>query len=104
MDTINSDGNANIRGWTLEGRCLVRTEVFTDFRAAMLWVNRVACLAEQRNHHPDIHIRWNRVTLKLSTHEKDSLTDRDWSWIKAAETDLVVDANGSLKTDSQEAF
>jgi len=57
-------------------------------------------LAEQRNHHPDIHIRWNRVTLKLSTHEEDALTDRDWSWIKAAETDLVVDANGSLKSDS----
>ena len=97
---MGSDGTAKIREWTMEGGRLVRTEEFTDFRAAMLWVNRVARLAEQRNHHPDIHIRWNRVTLKLSTHEQDALTDRDWSWIKAAETDLVVDANGSLKSDS----
>ncbi|MCX6869665.1 MAG: 4a-hydroxytetrahydrobiopterin dehydratase [Verrucomicrobia bacterium] len=91
MEAMGSDGNAKIREWTLEGGHLVRTEEFTDFRAAMLWVNRVACLAEQRNHHPDIDIRWNRVTLKLMTHETRGLTDRDWSWIQAAETQLVID-------------
>ena len=91
MEAMASDRTATIRGWTLEGRCLVRTEVFTNFRTAMLWVNRVASLAEQRNHHPDIDIRGNRVTLKLTTHETDGLTDRDWSWIQAAETQLVID-------------
>ena len=91
MEAMGSDGNAKIREWTLEGGHLVRTEEFTDFRAAMLWVNRVASLAEQRNHHPDIDIRWNRVTLKLMTHETGGLTELDWSWIQAAETQLVID-------------
>ena len=57
----------------------------------MLWVNRVANLAEQQNHHPDIDIRWNRVTLRLTTHETGGLTDRDWLWIQAAESQLVID-------------
>jgi 4a-hydroxytetrahydrobiopterin dehydratase len=82
MDALKSDGTTNIRGWTLERGRLVRTEVFSNFQAAMRWVNRVALLAEQRNHHPDIDIRWNRVTLTLMTHEADGLTDRDWSWIR----------------------
>ena len=88
---MGRDETAKIREWSLEGGSLVRTEKFTDFRAAMLWVNRVANLAEQQNHHPDIDIRWNRVTLRLMTHETGGLTDRDWLWIQAAESQLVID-------------
>ena len=91
MEEMGSDETAKIREWSLEGGSLVRTEKFTDFRAAMLWVNRVANLAEQRNHHPDIDIRWNRVTLRLTTHETGGLTDRDWLWIQAADSQLVID-------------
>lgn len=91
MEEMGSDETAKIREWSLEGGSLVRTEKFTDFRAAMLWVNRVANLAEQQNHHPDIDIRWNRVTLRLTTHETGGLTDRDWLWIQAAESQLVID-------------
>ena len=91
MEEMGSDETAKIREWSLEGGSLVRTEKFTDFRAAMLWVNRVANLAEQQNHHPDIDIRWNRVTLRLMTHETGGLTDRDRLWIQAAESQLVID-------------
>ena len=91
MEEMGSDETAKIREWSLEGGSLVRTEKFTDFRAAMLWVNRVANLAEQQNHHPDIDIRWNRVTLRLTTHETGGLTDRDWLWIQAADSQLVID-------------
>ncbi len=91
MEEMGSDETAKIREWSLEGGSLVRTEKFTDFRAAMLWVNRVANLAEQQNHHPDIDIRWNRVTVRLTTHETGGLTDRDWLWIQAAESQLVID-------------
>jgi 4a-hydroxytetrahydrobiopterin dehydratase len=91
MEEMGSDETAKIREWSLEGGSLVRTEKFTDFRAAMVWVNRVANLAEQQNHHPDIDIRWNRVTLRLMTHETGGLTDRDWLWIQAAESQLVID-------------
>jgi 4a-hydroxytetrahydrobiopterin dehydratase len=48
----------------------------------------VAVLAERRNHHPDIDIRWNRVTLKLTTHETGGLTGRDWDWAEAAVLEL----------------
>jgi len=75
-------------GWTQEGQSLIRTDVFADFAAAMRWVNQVAILAERRNHHPDIDIRWNRVTLKLTTHETGGLTDRDWDWAEAAVLEL----------------
>ena len=78
-------------GWTQEGQSLIRTDVFADFAAAMRWVNQVAILAERRNHHPDIDIRWNRVTLKLTTHETGGLTDRDWDWAKAAVLELGQD-------------
>ncbi len=81
--------------WTIDGPSLVRTEIFNDFNAAMHWVQRVARLAEQRNHHPDIEIRWNRVTLRLTTHETGGLTHRDWSWAKAAETELAIEASNS---------
>jgi len=63
-------------------------DVFADFAAAMRWVNQVAVLSERRNHHPDIDIRWNRVTLKLTTHETRGLTDRDWDWAEAAVLEL----------------
>ncbi len=75
-------------GWIQEGQSLIRTDVFADFAAAMRWVNQVAVLAERRNHHPDIDIRWNRVTLKLTTHETGGLTDRDWDWAEAAVLEL----------------
>lgn len=49
----------------------------TDFVAALDLVNQVGHEAEQRNHHPDIDIRWNTVTLVLSTHSEGGLTEAD---------------------------
>ena len=62
--------------------------MFPDFDSAMVWVNRVAALAGRRNHHPDIEIRWNRVTLRLTTHEAGGLTEQDWSWAEVAREEL----------------
>lgn len=99
MEAIDRDKPPLVPGWILEGHSWVRTEVFLDFPAAMRWVNRVALLAEQRNHHPDIEIHWNRVTLRLTTHETGGLTDRDRSWAQAAETELALEASGSQPTN-----
>jgi 4a-hydroxytetrahydrobiopterin dehydratase len=49
----------------------------------MGFVASVALLAEKANHHPDIDIRWNKVTLKLSTHSDGGLTDKDMNLAKA---------------------
>jgi 4a-hydroxytetrahydrobiopterin dehydratase len=51
--------------------------VLKDFAAALAWVNQVGALAEASNHHPDIAISWNRVTLTLSTHSAGGLTQFD---------------------------
>ena len=50
-----------------------------DFRDAMLYVGAVAYLAEAANHHPDIGISWNQVTLALSTHSAGGLTAADFA-------------------------
>lgn len=49
----------------------------------MGFVNSVALLAEKRNHHPDINIRWNKVHLALSTHSAGGLTKLDFKLAKA---------------------
>lgn len=63
--------------WEITGDTLQRTFRFADFAAAIGFVNRVALVAERSDHHPDIDIRWNRVTLALTTHSAGTLTDRD---------------------------
>jgi 4a-hydroxytetrahydrobiopterin dehydratase len=64
--------------WHHEDDALVRDLEFPDFKAAMWFVSRVAELAEERNHHPDILIHgWNKVRLTLSTHSEGGVTEAD---------------------------
>jgi 4a-hydroxytetrahydrobiopterin dehydratase len=70
-------------GWDREGNEIVKTVTRKDFAGALDWVNRVGELAEQRNHHPDIAISWNKVTLRLSTHSAGGLTRADLDLAKA---------------------
>jgi len=64
--------------WREDGQELVRDFKFKDFAEAMGFVNRVADLAEEANHHPDILVHgWNNVRLTLSTHSEGRLTDAD---------------------------
>ena len=64
--------------WRQEGEALVRDDKFKDFAEAMAFVNRVADLAEEANHHPDILVHgWNNVRLSLTTHSAGGLTDND---------------------------
>jgi 4a-hydroxytetrahydrobiopterin dehydratase len=66
--------------WAREGDALVRDYKLDDFAAAIAFVNRVAEVAEELNHHPDILIHgWNRVRLTLSTHSQGGITDSDFA-------------------------
>jgi len=76
---------ASLPAWRVEEGVLARTFEFRDFRAAMLFVNRVAEAAEAAGHHPDIDIRYNRVRLGLVTHSAGGLTKKDFSLAQAAE-------------------
>jgi 4a-hydroxytetrahydrobiopterin dehydratase len=66
-------------GWTTENGEITQTFERRDFRDALLLVGAVAFLAEEANHHPDVDIRWNKVTLTLSTHSAGGLTAADFS-------------------------
>ncbi|MDP2623552.1 MAG: 4a-hydroxytetrahydrobiopterin dehydratase [Actinomycetota bacterium] len=68
--------------WSIEGEEVSRTFQFADFAEAMGFVNRVALAAEKADHHPDIDIRWNEVTLVFSTHSAGALTERDRSMVE----------------------
>ena len=69
---------ADTPGWERAGDSIVRTLKFKDFKEAMAYVNRVAEVAEELNHHPDIAIRWNTVVLTQTTHAAGGLTEHDF--------------------------
>jgi 4a-hydroxytetrahydrobiopterin dehydratase len=64
-------------GWSEQDAALVREFEFESFPAAVAFVGRLAELAESKNHHPDIDIRYRRVTVRWSTHSAGGVTDRD---------------------------
>jgi len=70
---------ARTPGWTRSGKAIERTYRFRDFKEAMVFVNRVAALAESANHHPDVTIHYNEVTLSVWTHSDGGLTVKDFS-------------------------
>jgi 4a-hydroxytetrahydrobiopterin dehydratase len=70
---------AEVPGWNRTGNEIATTVQLADFRAAMLFAGAVGYLAEQANHHPDMTIQWNRVTLTLSTHSAGGLTSADFA-------------------------
>jgi 4a-hydroxytetrahydrobiopterin dehydratase len=66
-------------GWSQDGKSIVTVVTREDFRDALLFVNAVGYLAETANHHPDIKIGWNKVTLELSSHSAGGLTASDFA-------------------------
>lgn len=69
---------ARVPDWQRTGAVIARTFQFKDFVAAMKFVNAVARRAEKAWHHPDLDIRWNKVTLALTTHSEGGLTAKDF--------------------------
>jgi 4a-hydroxytetrahydrobiopterin dehydratase len=72
----------SVLDWKMQDATISRTFQFKDFPAAMKFVDAVALLAEEEWHHPDIDIRWNKVTLALTTHDAGGLTEKDFALAK----------------------
>ena len=72
----------SVPDWKKSGSAITRIFQFKDFVAAMKFINAVAKLAEKAWHHPDIDIRWNKVTLTLTTHSEGGLTAKDFQLAK----------------------
>jgi 4a-hydroxytetrahydrobiopterin dehydratase len=69
---------AGLKGWKQVGHAIQKQYTFPDFKAAMFFVNVVAGIAEKAGHHPDITVNYNRVTLRLSTHDAGGITAKDF--------------------------
>jgi len=74
-----SDELPTVPAWTRDGSSITTVTQRKDFRDALLYVGAVAYLAESANHHPDVTIAWNKVTLTLSTHSAGGLTTNDFA-------------------------
>jgi 4a-hydroxytetrahydrobiopterin dehydratase len=73
---------AVVPDWKRDGDVIARTFQFKDFHGAIKFTDAVAGLAEEAWHHPDIDIRWNKVTLALTTHDAGGLTGKDFELAK----------------------
>lgn len=67
----------SLPGWQRKGDAIQRVFEFSDFKAAMQFVNKIAEAAEAANHHPDIDIRYNKVTMALVSHDAGGVTEKD---------------------------
>ena len=90
-------GEAEIRkalesrpAWTYAGGAVHRSFTFKSFMPAIGFVNKLAEAAEQANHHPDITINYNRVSISLSTHSESGVTPKDFQL--AAAIDRIFEA------------
>jgi 4a-hydroxytetrahydrobiopterin dehydratase len=68
---------ADLPGWEYDGEAITKTYSFGSFREAIEFVNDVADLADEANHHPDIEVYYDEVVVSYRTHSADAVTDRD---------------------------
>jgi 4a-hydroxytetrahydrobiopterin dehydratase len=76
-------------GWSKDGAEIYKTYQMGTFPAAIAFVTHIGFLAEAAGHHPDIDIRYNKVTLKLTTHDAGGLTQKDFDL--ATKADEIID-------------
>jgi 4a-hydroxytetrahydrobiopterin dehydratase len=69
---------AGLDGWEREGDAIQRTFELDDFKGSVDFVNRLTPEAEGMNHHPDLAISWNKVTVTITTHSEGGLTENDF--------------------------
>lgn len=74
-------------GWTFEQGHLTKSYNFSDFAAALAFVNKIGAISEEQAHHPDIYMTWGKVSVEIWTHKIDGLTESDF--ILAAKFDEI---------------
>jgi 4a-hydroxytetrahydrobiopterin dehydratase len=68
-----------VPNWSKRAQTILRTFKFEGFLKSIAFVNRIAKQAQKINHHPDIDIRFDKVTLTLTTHDEGGITEKDFS-------------------------
>jgi 4a-hydroxytetrahydrobiopterin dehydratase len=77
MARLSDEELAALDGWERDGDAIRRTFELEDFKGSVEFVNRLTPEAEGMNHHPDLEISWNKVTVSLTTHSEGGLTGND---------------------------
>ncbi|MGI5127564.1 4a-hydroxytetrahydrobiopterin dehydratase [Pseudonocardia sp. CA-107938] len=89
-DDAITDALGTLTAWTRDGDSLVRTAQLPSFPAAISVVDRVADVAEQADHHPDIDIRWRTLTFRCSTHSAGGITELDVTLARAIDEQVAA--------------
>lgn len=82
MNKIKSDLNK----WMVHNELLVKEFVFSTYQDAINFVNAVAKIADEADHHPDIFISYNKVKISLITHDLGEISEKDYSLAKEIES------------------
>jgi 4a-hydroxytetrahydrobiopterin dehydratase len=78
-----------IPNWSKRAKAIHRTFKFEGFLSSLAFVNRIAKRAQKMNHHPDIDVRFNKVTLALTTHDEGGLTENDFTLARQCDEAFV---------------
>lgn len=84
-DTIQSKLK-ELKDWQFVADGIEKKFVFSDFTQALGFIVQVGCMAEKRNHHPELFNVYNKVTIRLTTHDANGVTDKDLDLAEAIET------------------
>ena len=76
-------------GWERKGEAIAKRYTFKAFMDGIRFLNRIADIAEQMDHHPDVTINYRRVTFSLSTHDQGGITDKDFKLANAIEREFT---------------
>jgi 4a-hydroxytetrahydrobiopterin dehydratase len=79
-----------LKGWKHEGDFITKTFEFDGFIDGIAFIDRLAEVAEERQHHPDIHVRYTTIKLSIQTHSAGGVTKKDFDLASAVEKTLVV--------------
>jgi 4a-hydroxytetrahydrobiopterin dehydratase len=76
---------ASMPGWTYDGRVIAKTYAAPSFNRAVGFVVQISMLADVADHHPDLDIRYNHVTVALATHSAGGVTEKDFALAEKVE-------------------
>ncbi len=89
-----SEAMKEVPGWTRRLKSITRTYKFAGFLKSIAFVNQIAKRAQELNHHPDIDIRFDQVTLVLTTHDAGGLTEVDFTIAEQCDEEFATVVKG----------
>ena len=87
----------SLKAWRRDGDFITKEFHFRTFMEGIRFVDQLAVIAESQEHHPDIHVVWTKVTLKIQTHDEGGITDWDVALAKEIEKHLPIRAKKPSK-------